>query len=653
METEVTGRGTTARSPASALAGAALSGLALGSLFCLLEWAVLLSRLPVRWSPGIVGLVARNTVTYAVAGLASGAALGLVQVLLSAARRGAVRTGPLTRPGAAWAVLLSGWLAFYWVYAANVLNSGGARDARSLALDGLALLAGLAVAAALLVRVGAGARRREAAVWTALAVALLWLPFYWTAAGRTGERVDAGPDLSRVASDRAFSGDSARAPNLLLVVFDTTRTDCLGCYGASDAETPNIDRLAEDGLLFEQAVTPEPLTRPAVSTMLTGLYPRSHGVDTNTKSLSGEFLTLAEALRARGYVTGAFVSASVLSGYYGTDQGFDTYAEPTEARWELSGLMALKRLFVSVFAHSRWSVEIPAEEVTRRAVEWLGSNGDRPFFAFVHYFDPHYPYEPPPAHDLAAREGLAGLPRPYADPQERFRPGFDMPEDFLRMMWLRYRGEVEYADASFGKLMAALERMGLEDGTLVVVVSDHGESFEKGFYFAHGNRLYDPLVSVAMIFRCPGLVCPGRVETQVGLVDLYPTVLSLLNVPIETGVQGRVIAGASAAASGGARPVFMQTDFENPKPLSSRVSLGVRLPPWKYIESPELGLVELYDLAADPAEARNLASSRQDKADELASLLERWLDSTERREAVEEALSPERLEALRALGYVR
>jgi arylsulfatase A-like enzyme len=628
--------------------------------FCLLEWLVLLARLPVAWSPGVVGLVVRNVLLYALAGLAGGVALGVGLALLSLVTRGRLRA--LSQFDGVWYLALAGTIAFYWVHAANVLHPGGAREPVALTLDLVALAAGVVLAVLLVRRAARGQGAGRVVATTLLAVVVLWLPFYALSAGRSGERIDAGPDLGRVRTERAADAGEEAPPNILLVMLDTTRTDCLGCYDADNGVTPNIDEFARASLVFEQAVTPEPLTRPVVATILTGLYPRSHGVDTNTKSLDGSFVTLAEALRERGYVTGAFMAASVLSGYYGTDQGFDTYTEPSEGPWELAGPLALKRFYVSAFAHSRWTVEIPAEEVTRRATRWIRNNAERPFFAFVHYFDPHFPYEPPAEHDLAVQEGFTTLTVPYEHPQDRFRNGFDMPEDFLEMMWLKYRGEISYMDESVGTLLAGLAELGLADNTLVVLLSDHGESFEKGFYFAHGNRLFDSLVHVALMFRHPGRIAPGRVETQVHLSDVYPTLASYLGIPLEAEVQGESVLGPDGGAAGtvpgaapGApgRPVFLQTDFENPKPFSSRVSTGVRLPPWKYVDSPEIELTELYDLTADPGELTNLVDERPDVAAELAATLRTWLDETEPRETSDAELSPERLEALRALGYVQ
>ncbi|MFH1689489.1 MAG: sulfatase [Candidatus Eisenbacteria bacterium] len=633
--------------------GSALAvATALLAAFCLLEWLVLLVRLPVDWSAGVLGLVLRNVLLYAAAGLPVGAALGACLAVLRLAAGS--RVGALTRPSGAWSLGLAGMITLYWVNAINVLHPGRARETAVLVLDAAALAAGLVLACVLVRWSARGSGARQILGASAVVVVLLWLPFYSLSAGRGGERIDGGLDLGRVAVERAVMTDTPSPPNVLLVMLDTTRTDCLGCYGSTDGITPNMDALAGESLLFEQAVTPEPLTRPAVTTVLTGLYPRSHGVDTNTKSLDAGFHTLAEALQARGYVTGAFMAASVLSAYYGTDQGFDTYTEPAEGPWELSRFLALKRFYVSVFASSRWSIEITAEEVTRRAVTWIRSNEGRPFFAVVHYFDPHFPYEPPVEHDLAQRHGFTTLPVPYEDQQDMFKPGFDMPDDFLEMTWLKYKGEISYTDECVGSLLNSLDEMGLADDTLLVLMSDHGESFEKGFYFSHGNRLFDSLVHVVLMFRYPGRIGPGRQAQQVHLADLYPTILSLAGVPLDAEVQGTNILGPRGDESPGApRPVFLQTDFENPKPFSSRVAMGVRFLPWKYVDSPEIGLVELYDLHADPGELLNLAEERPEVAAEMDARLESWLATTKRRETSQAELSPERLEALRALGYVQ
>ena len=460
-------------------------------------------------------------------------------------------------------------------------------------------------------------------------------------------------DLGRVRRNVPVAQDG-RPPNIVILMLDTTRIDCLGCYGSTNGVTPRIDELATESVVFEQAVTPEPLTRPAVSTMLTGLYPRTHGVDTNRKKLADQFTTLPEVLSDNGYVTGGFMSAAVLSSFYGTGQGFDTYVGPAEGTWELSRMTAVAKLYYSAVNRSARLFEMPGGKTVERAATWIDNNRQRPFFAFVHLFDPHFPYDPPPEHDFAAREGFTGIRAPYSDPLVRFEPGFEMPDDYLEMMWLKYRGEVSYTDECVGRMLDALDSMGLADDTIVVLVSDHGESFEKGFYFAHGTRLFDSLVRVALMVRYPGLEEPHRVSGQVLLTDLYPSLLAMLDLPVEDDIQGRdVFTTRGGANADSVRPVFLQTDFENAEPNRARMSLGVRTPEWKYVVSPELDLTELYDLVNDPTEVVNLVDTRPEMRGRFAGLLSDWTAETEQNVRPVEELSPERLEALRALGYVQ
>jgi len=625
-------------------AAGALTGAALLFSLGLLEALVLYLKRPLPWSAELLGSLLWSPAVYAALGLALGAALGVVVALLGAARGRAVP--PLAERSGVWALLLAGLIGFYWVYAANRLYPGTSREPTALALDAAALAAA-AVLAALLLRWGRrGLPARTRARASALIILLLWLPLYVPSAQPSTV------STRRLAPVTPPSG--VRPPNLLLIMLDTVRADCLSCYGASEFATPNIDRLADEGVLFEEAVTPEPLTRPAVCTMFTGLYPRTHGVDTNTKALRSDFTTLAEILRGRGYATAAFTAASVLSGEYGTAQGFEHYAEPSEPWWYLRNDFAVRRFYISLTSWANWWIEIRADEVNRRATRWLAANGDRPFFAFVHYFDAHWPYDPPAAYDFVAAEGLSAVPAPYQDPQERFAPGFRMPSDYLRMHWLRYRGEIANVDGRVGELLDFLDASGLVDRTVVVLVSDHGESFEHGAYFSHGTRLYDPQVHVAFVIRDPRFGGPTRLPGQVRLIDLFPTVLDLLGVDSGVPAQGVSLVPRMAGVEPGLDlPAFCQTDLEDKRPYSGRASHAVRRPPWKYIESPEIGLTELYDLESDPAETMNLAEEFPEIVDELSSALSEWMAETESLDLPPVELSPDAEAALRTLGYIQ
>ncbi|MFP3940102.1 MAG: sulfatase, partial [Thermoanaerobaculia bacterium] len=275
-----------------------------------------------------------------------------------------------------------------------------------------------------------------------------------------GDPADSRGAASRPAPEPELPPPGAAAGyNLLLVTLDTTRADHLGAYGDAGAETPNLDRLAAGGLRFTDAVTPVPMTLPAHATLLTGLDPPGHGVRINGRFVLGqEHETLAEALRRAGYETAAFVSSFVLDRRFGLAQGFDRY----DARLETTRAAA--------FAPQ---TERSAEAVTDAAVEWLegrraaGGEG-RPVFLWVHYFDPHDPYEPP---------------EPFAS---RFA---DRP----------YAGEIAYVDRELGRLLASLERTGLAGRTVVVATADHGESLGEHGERYHSRTLYEGAVRVPLI----------------------------------------------------------------------------------------------------------------------------------------------------------
>jgi arylsulfatase A-like enzyme/Flp pilus assembly protein TadD len=360
-----------------------------------------------------------------------------------------------------------------------------------------------------------------------------------------------------------------RGLNLVLVTLDTTRADRLGCYGYGRAETPRLDRLAADGMLAEHAIAVAPLTLPSHVSILTGLYPPRHGVRDNADfRLPEAETTLAEHLKRQGYATAAVVGSLVLTAVLGLNQGFDTYDEPGAPRWAATdGALALYRPIV----------ERPASEVTDSAIAALDRIGGGPFFLWVHYYDPHHPYSPPP---------------PYA----------------ARFAERPYDGEIAYTDAQVGRLLDDLSRRGVLDRTLVVVTADHGESLGEHGEQTHGLFLYDAAIRVPLILRLPGAIpAARRFGGLVSGVDLVPTVLDLMALPPLPGSQGRSFA---AAARGGSVPAR--------EPAYSEAIYAERIYGWaptyalrevgkKFIEAPE---PEIYDLLEDPGETENLAASR-------------------------------------------
>jgi arylsulfatase A-like enzyme len=391
--------------------------------------------------------------------------------------------------------------------------------------------------------------------------------------------------------------------NLLLISVDTLRPDYLSPYGRT-IETPTFQRLADEGVTFEQAVSPVPLTQPAHTSLLTGQYPGRHGVRDNADfTLSDRAQSLFERLKDAGYQTGAVVAASVLARRTGLDQGFDHYDDQFTSE-QIGGSVPV--------------VERVGTEITQRALKWLaGRERNRPFALFAHYYDPHFPYAAPG--ELGTQ--YAGEP---------------------------YTGEVVFTDRCLKDLLAGLEREDLLEQTLVLLVSDHGECLGEHGEATHGLFLYDAAVRVPFLLRLPGTGAPRglRVPTPVSLVDVVPTLLELLGLPPLT-VDGVSLVPLLSGGSIAARELYGETLY----PLFYRwsPSFSLRRAGHKFILSPKQ---ELYDLAADPRELDNLFERQGERARgfEAAMLaqIERWNRADRTAEKSQELASAR---ALAALGY--
>ena len=360
--------------------------------------------------------------------------------------------------------------------------------------------------------------------------------------------------------------------NLLVVTLDTTRADAIGAYGNQEAQTPTLDRLAREGVLFETASSVAPLTLPAHASLFTGRLPARHGARENAGRLDDAQTTLAERLRGRGFETAAFVSAVVLSGRSGIAQGFDTYVDgPGEV-----GRQSVRRLR-----------RLPGDVIADEAVGWLARRGphpSRPFFAWVHFYDAHAPYQPP----------------------EPFWSQF--PDD-------AYAGSVAFTDAQVGRLLAELERQRLLDRTIVVVIGDHGEGLGEHGEQTHGLFLYESVLRVPFIVRAPCVGAGTRVGDVVRSTDVMPTVLDLLAVtPAPPGIDGTSLVPMLRGAPPG---VDLEAYADNVYPRSR---FG-----WSELRSLRSGRFklivtarpELYDLELDPKEQRDLLHERPRLAEGL------------------------------------
>lgn len=399
-----------------------------------------------------------------------------------------------------------------------------------------------------------------------------------------------------------------KVPGILLITLDTTRADHLGCYGYEAIKTPNLDRLAAGGVLFEQAQTTVPVTLPAHSSMFTGQYPAVHGVRYNGMFKLGEgSVTVAEQLADAGWATVGMPAAYPLITGTGIGQGFQVYRD----------------LFEEVPEEEIGKDgERSAGEITDQAIAWLGSRAeDKPFFLWMHYWDAHSPYKPP---------------FPFSSSYH------DRP----------YDGEIAYIDQEFGRLMAYLEETGLAGDILILVVGDHGEGLYDHGEKMHANLVYQSTMHVPLIARAPGCDKGSRVLEPVSIVDVGPTILDYAGLAPGSRVQGISL----RPALNGEEPTTRTLYFEA---LSGSLSFGwaplegLRRGRWKYIRSSGN---ELYDLQEDPGELTDLHATNAIQAgefgEELQTMLDDWAENPDSAETAAVPLDPEELERLASLGYV-
>lgn len=423
--------------------------------------------------------------------------------------------------------------------------------------------------------------------------------------------------------------------NVVLITFDTTRADRIGCYGNDRIETPVLDNLAAQGIRFANAMSTNPITAPSHTSIHTGRFPIAHGVrDNGLFRLSEDQVTLAEILAEKGFATAAAIGAFPLSSQFGLDQGFDIYEDHLSGAYENhrgERIIPKDRLFFD---------ERRAAEVNEAIFPWLDEHADEQFFLWVHYFDPHQPFEPE---------------QPYRD-------------QYLDDL---YNGEIAYSDASLGFLLDYIDRLGALENTLVVMTADHGEGLGEHNEVTHAVLAYDSTLHVPLIIRPPAGAAPKGlvIEDRVTTVDIVPTILDLLGLDwterreTDAGPNVSSLQGRSLTA------YFLdgKSDVDNVPSDDTRELYSENLSPalshgWgelrvlyeenlKYIHGPR---PEMYDLANDPDELNNLVDTRREDAARLRYQLEQYLS----RHALEgtsttQVMSPEVMEQLAALGYLR
>ncbi len=396
-------------------------------------------------------------------------------------------------------------------------------------------------------------------------------------------------------------------PNVVLISIDTCRADHLSCYGRFQRTTPHIDAVAAEGVLFENVIAQVPITLPSHSSMLTGTIPPYHRVHDNLHyQLADDNVTIAERLGEHGYRTGAVIGSFVLDSQFGTAQGFDTYNDDfSDTTLEIMG----------------GQPERLGESVTKAGIEWLDEHASEKFFLFLHYYDPHLPYRPPGRYASLFADNL-------------------------------YKGEIAYTDECIGRVVAKLKDLGLYDSTLLVITADHGEGLGDHGEALHGYFIYHSTTKVPLIVKLPGKSEPRRIREKASLVDIVPTILAQVGLPLPEDVQGLDLTSyLSGVESAKKEKRFLYSESMVATKYGCGSLLGLETDRWKYIQTTE---PELYDLEADPGEERNIAAEQPQRAEHfqerLKAMLQEYLRTDSDRTKV--TLDPQSLERLGALGYI-
>ncbi len=521
---------------------------------------------------------------------------------------------------------LPGWVGFSLVvgWLTNRYYLPRVTDPVSLAGNGVLvlLLLGLLVAVGWWIarwqgRLAEGSRR-EGLGWVAALVVLSAVVIGW---GRVAEV------------------ESRDRPNVIVVLIDVLRADHLGTYGYERDTSPNIDRFARDAVVFDQAVAQSTFTKTSVASILTGLYPHRHGVyiaanfdDPTQRNVQADTLgqhlsTLGERLQADDVLTAAWVQNGQLRAYMGFDQGFSLYRD------QPGHMPVILEEFASWYPPFR---------------------GRIPFFTYLHILDLHGPYLPQPPWDTRFGRYSDRFDDIDMDNWRVYRNGVRQgeiePSDAeIRQLEALYDGQLAWVDDQFGRAMDELKASGLYDDSMIIFTGDHGDAFMEHGFISHSHTPYEELIRVPLIVKFPRSRYAGlRIDDQVALVDVAPTVLRFLRADGWEEMDGTTLLTYVDNASEGRPPA----PFERRIISEHRDTLAVRSQDWKYIVHPDAP-AELYDLASDPGEQVNLFAERPDIVAELAPLAELAIEARGRLGATEQVeVDSDTVEQLRALGYL-
>ncbi|HEX3036602.1 MAG TPA: sulfatase, partial [Thermodesulfobacteriota bacterium] len=453
----------------------------------------------------------------------------------------------------------------------------------------------------------------------------------------------------------AFKETDRQVRHVILLTVDTLRVDVLSCYdNQQSVPTPHIDQLAKDGVLFTKAISAAPWTLPSFSSIMTGLSPSVHMTTKSSSRLPDNLKTLAEYMRDSGYYTAAIGYNWFLRPDHNVSQGFLGYNFfPKSSLGKSFGVRLIKWSFPDKFRS-----EASTRDLTRLAINWLQSNYKKDFFLWIHYFDPHEPYVPPPRF-LPKRKPPPGMGKEFDMKTKELRDGSYTPPLDERV-WIKklYEGEVRYVDENIGKLFSTLKSLNLYDESLIIFTSDHGEEFWDHGGYEHGHTLYNELIQVPLIVKLPMSAKKGEVSTFVSTQSIMPTILNLTGI----GYDGDYLSGNSLSPLWGSNP-----DGFNRKPLISTGLLyfedreSVIFDGLKYIRFLKTNREELYDLVRDPKEKTSIVNSSPESVERARGILReqkkiaRELGEHYPRADIEEKVKfdKEAKQKLKAVGYLQ
>ena len=429
---------------------------------------------------------------------------------------------------------------------------------------------------------------------------------------------------------------SIRPRNVVLVSIDSLRSDHVHCYGYPRPTSPTLDRLAAEGVRFATAYSVSSWTLPAHATVLTGRYPFSHGAIEANRRISPQIPTLATQLGGRGFKTGGFVSYEFMRRRYGFHLGFDHYDDFTTD--------------LNTEAEERKARTGPI--LNQQIIPWVEAHRDQPFFLFVHYFDVHWDYDPPPPYDTMFDADYQGPDlRPFLH-NPAIRPG--MPKRHLDHLIALYDGEIRFTDDVVREVIDSLDRLGIGQDTLLIITADHGDEFFEHGDVGHTRTLYEEVLRIPLIVRWPKGIPGGHtVDLPVSLVDLAPTVYELLGLDPPPGLEGQSLAPLLLGGQRAATPIYAHLTTRKRPNNWAMVRAGSQ----KYIQHLRMPRADLYDLNLDSLEQNSRLPSGESRplVDSLFTWLQQeWTDYRElsRNDNLDIVVDDSNTEKLRALGYI-